>query len=134
MLRKGDETLLDQTVLFGTRREGGQGLVFEGEASTEKEGLRIHGGVSLGSSNPGVPGHPTLLLALHRGDEDLGSGELRLGYFADLKDGYRLGAAGLKKWAEIDVSRRTYPGPILGGAALVALGAVVWGAGAWRGR
>ena len=46
--------------------------------------------------------------------------------FADLDGGYRVGFSGLKNWAEIDISRRNYPGPILWGGAMALAGAVVW--------
>jgi hypothetical protein len=126
----GDDTLLDAVVPFGTRGEGKAALVFEGETDTQREGLHVAGAVTLASENPGVPGHPTVLLELRRGDQVLGSGELKLGHFADLGDGYRIGAAGLKKWVEVDLSRRTYPVPIVGGLALLLVGAALWGFGA----
>ena len=63
---------------------------------------------------------------MRRDGQVLGAGKLRPGEFADLEGGYRVGFAGLKKWAEIDISRRNYPGPILWGAGVAAAGVLVW--------
>lgn len=131
---KGDETLLDETVPFTTRREGERGVAFEGEAEVGETGLRVVGAVDTESEDPGVRGHPTVWIALLRGEEQIGGGELKLGHFATTGDGYRVGVAGMKHWAEIDVGRRNRPAPVLAGLALAALGAAAWGVGAWRRR
>ena len=51
-----------------------------------------------------------------------------------IEEGYRIGFAGLEKWSEVDVSRRTYGGAVLAGAALALAGAVLWPIAAWRSR
>ena len=38
----------------------------------------------------------------------------------------------LRRWSEVDFARRTHPLPILVGAALSALGALLWPIAAWR--
>ncbi len=129
---KGAETLFDETVPFTTRREGESGVSFEGEADVGETGLRVVGAVNLESKNPGVRGHPTVWLALRRGDEEVGSGELQLGHFALAKDDYRLGLAGMKKWAELDVARPNRTTPARFGLGLGALGILAWAVGAWR--
>ncbi len=77
-------------------------------------------------------GHATLRLSVRRDGEMLGQGSLLPGHFADLARGYRIGFVSLKKWTEVDVSRRHYGRAVLAGSALALVGAVAWPLAAWR--
>lgn len=131
---KGDETLLDDTVLFTTRRDGEAGVAFEGETEVGDTGLRVLGAVVLKSDTAVVKGHPSLQISLRRGEEEIGGGDVQLGHFASAKDGYRVGIAGMKKWAELDISRPNRPVAALAGTVLCAVGLLAWALGAWRRR
>jgi len=131
---KGDETLLDETVLFTTRREGARGVSFEGGRDLGATGVRVTGAVMLESETSVVRGHPSLSLSLRRGEEELGGGEVQLGHFATAKDGYRVGIAGMKKWAELDLSGRSHPLAARAGLVLCFAGLALWVAGARKGR
>ena len=126
ILQKNGETFFDQVVPFLSRREGAAGLGFDGLFTVASEALEVRGAVLLESLDAGLRGHPTLGLTVRRDGQVLGAGKLRPGEFAELEGGYRVGFSGLKKWAEIDISRRNYPGPILWGGAVALAGAVVW--------
>lgn len=130
---RGEQTLLDETVPFTTRKEGSE-LAFEGEARIESEDLTLNGVVSLESLDERMRGHPTLVVEVSKGVQVIGRGELKVGHFAEIQGGYRVGFAGLKKWVEVDLSRRTYRLPMLAGAAIALLGAATWAAAAWKQR
>ncbi len=132
IVKKG-ETVFDKFVPFTTGRSGSRGVAFQGEFTIEKEHLAVSGAVSLESLDERMKGHETLGLRVTRGGRLLGAGELLPGHFADLEDGYRIGFAGLKKWSEIDISRRNYPAPIFAGLGLLLLGTVLWPLAVWRG-
>ena len=66
--------------------------------------------------------------------EPLGQGTLLPGHFADLDEGFRVGFVDLKRWSEIDVSRRNYGEPVLGAGLVAVLGVLIWPLAAWRGR
>jgi len=134
VLLRADETLFDRVVPFTSHRLDGAGIVFEGRFTLERERLAVDGRVSLDSLDEGMRGHATLELSVRRGDELLGSGRLAPGRFAEIGGGYEIGFAGLSKWSEIVVSRRNYGRLVLYGAALAALGALLWPFGAWGGR
>jgi len=129
---RGERTLFDRVVPFTTRRDGAEGTRFAADVELATEGLHLAGEVALDSLDERLQGHPTLRLAVRGGDSSLGTGELLPGRFAELADGYRVGFAGLKKWSEIDVARRNYVGPMLGGFAVAAGGALLWAVAAWR--
>ena len=126
VLLKGDETLFDRVVPFTTSYQRPGVLGFQGEFTLEKENLQVRGAVDLSSLDEQMRGHARLGLSVRRGEEELGSGELSLGHFAQLEDGYRAGFAGLKYWTEVDISRRNYQGPMAAGAALALAGALGW--------
>jgi hypothetical protein len=129
---KGSETLFDTVVPFTTERRGPAGISFHGEFTLEREALAVSGDVSLESLDERLRGHPTLDLSVRKAGEPLGRGALVPGRFADLEGGYRIGFAGLKKWSEIDLSRRTYPLPIFIGLGMMLLGGLLWPLALWR--
>ena len=130
----GKETVFDETVLLSTQRSGAKGVAFQGEAELGETGLHVVSAVKLDNPDASVRGHPTVWVSLRRGDEEIGTGDLQLGHFANAKGGYRLGVPGLKKWAEVDLSTPNRPQAALAGMALALVGLVTWGAGAWRKR
>jgi hypothetical protein len=134
VILENDETVFDEVVPFTTRREGASGINFEGSFTIEREGLAVHGSVDLENLDEAMRGHATLALLVKRGETLLGRGRLLPGHFADLEQGYRSGFAGLHKWSEIDVSRRTYRSAVLAGTALALGGAVFWPIAVWRNR
>ena len=94
----------------------------------------MEGSVDLATLDAAMKGHATLVLSVRREGAAIGRGKLLPGHFADLEQGYRLGFAGLQKWSEVDVSRRTYGSAVLAGAALALGGVVLWPIAAWRSR
>lgn len=139
ILRDG-RTVFDEVVPFTTERRGPTGVAFEGAFTLEQESLQVDGRIDLASLDAGMRGHATLELVVRRDGELLGNGRLLPGHFAEMGGGYRVGFAGLKRWSEIDVSRRGYGEVILVGSGLALLGAAglvaaaVAGAVARRGR
>lgn len=124
VLTKDGETVFDQVVPFTTTQEGGGALSFGGDFTVEKHRLRVTGTVDLEDLDQEMKGHATLALAVTQDAEPLGRGELKLGHFAELEKGYRVGFAGLKRWAEIDLSRRMSQVPMRAGGVLLLLGAL----------
>ena len=110
-----------------TQLQGGTGISFEQSFTVAEHGLEVRGTVLLESLDEAMRGHPTLALELKHEGEVVGAGTLLPGHFADLEGGYRLGFAGMKMWQEIDISRRNYPEPMLIGAVIAALGALLLG-------
>ena len=133
ILRNG-KTVFDQVVPFTTQRSGPAGISFVGSFTIEKESLAVEGSVDLATLDAAMKGHATLVLSVRREGTAIGRGKLLPGHFADLEQGYRVGFAGLEKWSEVDVSRRTYGSAVLAGAALALGGAVFWPFAAWRSR
>ena len=131
VLKEG-KAVFDQVVPFLTERSSEAGVTFEGDFTIEKEGLKVKGAVSLDSLDEQMRGHAKLPLLVTRGETVLGNGDLVPGYFADLKEGYRIGFAGLKKWSEIDISRKNYPLPIFAGAGMMLIGAILLPVALWR--
>jgi hypothetical protein len=131
VITRGEETLFDRVVPFTTERHGESGVSFHGSFTVEKEGLEVRGAVHLAED---LRGHATLNAALIHDGTPLGRGTLEPGHFAELADGYRLGFAGLRKWSEIDVSRRHFGNLVRLGAGLALLGGVSWPLAGWRGR
>ena len=132
VILKDEEEIFDRVVPFTTRRDGPAGVSFAGTFTIEREGLAMEGSVDLASLDAGMRGHATLALVVTREGAPIGRGSLLLGHFADLEQGYRIGFADLQKWSEIDISRRTYGGAVLVGAALALGGALLWPVAAWR--
>ena len=93
----------------------------------------FRGALTLEDLDDDMKGHPTLELVAERDGAVVGKGTLRPGAFAELSDGTRVAFSGLRRWSEIDFSRRRYPLPMLAGAALLVLGLLVWPLAAWRG-
>jgi hypothetical protein len=129
---KDGRTLLDTFVPFRTAREGPDGVSFLGELEITAERLLLRGAVTLEDLGEDMKGHPTLELVAERDGAVVGKGTLRPGAFAVLSDGTRVAFSGLRRWSEIDFSRRTYRLPMLAGAVLLALGLVAWPLAAWR--
>jgi hypothetical protein len=134
VILREEEEIFDRVVPFTTRRDGPAGVSFAGTFTIEREGLAVEGRVDLASLDAGMRGHATLALVVTREGAPVGRGSLMPGHFADLEQGYRIGFAGLQKWSEIDISRRTYGGAVLAGAALALGGALLWPVAAWRSR
>lgn len=130
----GQRTAFDQAVPFTTVSHGLGRVSFEGEFTIGREDMRVAGVVDLSSLDEAMRGHATLRLRLERGGESLGEGNLLPGHFAEVGEGWRVGFAGLERWSEIDVSRRSYPHVVLGGAGTAVIGAVWWVVAAWRVR
>ena len=124
VLTKDGETVFDQVVPFTTSKEGGGALSFGGDFTVEKHRLRVTGTVDLANLDEEMKGHATLALVVTQDGAPLGRGELKLGHFAELEKGYRVGFTGLKRWAEIDLSRRMSQVPMRVGGALLLLGAL----------
>jgi hypothetical protein len=125
-----NRVVADEQVEFTTRREGEQGVAFEGTLRVED--LVLRGAVDVASLGEDMKGHTTLAVELRKGEAIVGRANLLPGHFAQFAGGYQVGYAGMKRWSEIDVSRRTYRGPILAGVALALLGLAGWGICAWR--
>lgn len=128
ILEDGDstETLFDKVVPFLTERRGPRGILFNGSFTIAKADLRVEGVIRLDSLDEGLRGHATLDLAVTQGGQPLGRGSLLPGNFAELDRGYRVGFAGLKRWSEIVVSRRSYGTVVLLGTVLALGGALLF--------
>lgn len=122
VILRGGKTVFDRAVPFTTERRGAAGVSFEGSFAIKKEDLVVRGAVDLSGLDARMRGHAKLGIEVLHGKKKLGGGELLPGHFSDLADGYRVGFAGLARWSEIDISRRNYPQPMLGGAVLVVCG------------
>lgn len=122
---KGDKTLFDNVVPFTTASCAPGVVAFNGAFDVAAQQLSFRGGIDLQDLDARMKGHPRLGFELTHAGKLLGRGELLPGHFADLPDGYRLGFAGMKRWSEIDISRRNYPEPMIAGALLIVTGVVV---------
>jgi hypothetical protein len=129
---EGERTVFDRPVPFLTRRQGSAGTSFVGSFEVGAESLAVDGEISLDTLDQTMRGHSTLNLRVRRGSRLLGQGSLLPGHFAEIDGGYRIGFAGLKKWTELDVSRRNYPEPMIAGGAVSLAGLLVWPFAAWR--
>lgn len=118
VITRNDRTIFDRVVPFTTRNDANV-LSFNGAFEVKAEKLRVDGAVSLDPLDERMKGHVKLGLVVTRDGAELGRGELLPGHFAELRDGYRIGFAGVKKWSEIDISRRNYPQPMLAGVLLI---------------
>ncbi|HET9554257.1 MAG TPA: hypothetical protein VFP50_14915, partial [Anaeromyxobacteraceae bacterium] len=130
----GGKAVLDEYVPFRTVVDGKGGVAFAGELTVAAARLALRGTITLDDLDDEMRGHPTLELELSEGGGPPRRVALKPGEMADLEGRLRVGFTGLRRWAEIDVSRRTYRAPVLAGGALLALGALTWGLAAWRGR
>lgn len=142
--------VFDRVVPFTTERRGPGGVTFGGHFTIAAEQLEVRGTVDLASLDEGMRGHATLHLEVRHDGAVLGRGSLLPGHFAEIGEGspgggpteqrsggghmvsYRVGFADLKKWSEIDLSRRHYGGVVLAGAGLALVGAVAWPLARWR--
>jgi len=135
VLQEGEaqETVFDKVVPFLTERRGPEGILFNGSFTIAEADLRVEGGISLDSLDEGMRGHATLDLTVTLGEKLLGRGRLLPGHFADLENDYRVGFAGLKRWSEIVISRRSYGAFVLTGTVLAVVGALLLPVARWRG-
>ncbi len=124
--------VFDTFVPFNTFREGPDGIAFVGDFEITAERLRLRGAVNLDGLDERMKGHPRLELSVERDGKPLGSGSMKPGEVAEIGAGYRIGFLGLRRWSEIDFSRRTYPIPILAGLAAFAFGVALWPLASWR--
>ena len=133
VILQGEQTVFDRHVPFLTRRHGNKGVTFSGRFTVSQDSLAVQGEVDLSTLDEGMRGHAVLALVVRREEQLLGRGHLRVGHFADLEEGYRVGFAGLGRWSEIVISRRTYSDVLLAGGALALAGALLWPLAVWRG-
>jgi len=134
VILRGTQTVFDRGVPFVTERKGPTGVSFGGLFRLEREGLDVTGRIDLASLDDGMRGHATLDLTVMRNGETLGNGSLKPGHFAEIEDGYRVGFAGLEKWSEIDISRRSYGRWVLVGLGATLAGVVIWPWARWSRR
>jgi hypothetical protein len=134
VIERDDRTVFDRIVPFVTERHGPTGISFIGSFTIASEELEVDGAVDLGSLDAGLRGHATLRLEVSRAGRLLGRGTLTPGRFAEIDESFRVGFTDLKRWSEIDISRRNYGGVVKTGAAVSLLGAIVWPFGRWRAR
>ncbi len=132
VITKSKQLVFDEFVPFRTIREGREGIAFVGDVEIPKERLVVHAALSLDDLNEEMKGHPRLEMTLERDGKELTAGTLEPGSFADLPDDYRVGFAGMRRWSEIDFSRRNYTHAVLTGLALLAAGLALWPIAAWR--
>lgn len=125
VVTRDGNAVFDRHVPFTTRRAAGDGVAFEETFRIESENLTVRSALDLRSLSDDLRGHARLGVSVSRGAEQLGSGELTMGHFAKLSDGSYIGYAGLKRWAEIDISRRNYREPVLAGLALIVVSVLV---------
>jgi len=130
VITRDERTVFDRVVPFTTERKGESGVSFDGHFTVAEDNLEVRGSVDLPQ---GLNGHASLVVALTREGSPLGRGALSPGHFAELRDGYRLGFAGLRKWSEIDISRRHFGNVVLLGGGLALLGGLAWPLAWWRG-
>lgn len=128
----GGQKVFDEFVPFRTVVDGRGGVGFVGDLEVPAAKLAIRGRITLEDLDDEMRGHPTLELELREGEGPVQGITLKPGEVADLGRRVRVGFTGLSRWAEIDLSHRTYPVPILAGAALFVIGALLWPLGAWR--
>jgi hypothetical protein len=128
---KDGRMIFDRSVPFRTSPDSG-GLRFEESITLEEHKLALRGVISLEGLDERMKGHPRLSLSAVEDGKPIGEGVLDPGHFAAISNGYRLGFAGTRRWAEVDVTRRSYPLPIRAGLALAVLGAITWPIAAWR--
>jgi hypothetical protein len=131
---RGEDLLFDRVVPFVSRLHRGGGITFTESFDVEAHDLRVEGAIDFDSLDEGFRGHASLRLSLYLDGEPLGRGTLLPGHFADLDEGFRVGFVDLKRWSEIDVSRRNYAEPVLGGGLAAVLGLLIWPLAAWRRR
>ncbi len=125
VITRDGQAIFDRTIPFTTRRVAGDRVSFEETFAIGSENMTVRGALDLASLDDELRGHARLGVVVTRAGQELGRGELTMGHFAQLRDGSYIGYAGLKRWAEIDVNRRNYRGPVVAGAVLVALSALV---------
>lgn len=126
VVTRNGETVFDRYIPFTTSRVGIDGVSFSETFEIGSERMTVSGAIDLGALDPAMQGHARIGLAVSRDGRPLGRGELSMGHFAKLADGTYIGYAGLKRWSEIDISRRNYPQPIFAGGALLVLSVVAW--------
>jgi hypothetical protein len=129
---QGDRVALDEDVPFRTVREGPQGIAFVRDFEIEKEKLTVRAVLTLEDLNDEMKGHPRLEMRVERDGKPFAVGTLKPGEFAAAPEDYRLGFAGLKRWSEIDFSRRTYDLPVRIALGVMVAGLLLWPVAAWR--
>jgi hypothetical protein len=133
---RGTELVLDRVVPFTVLRDGEDGAVrYEGDVEVPgADAPRLHAWVDLASLDSEGRGHARLGFEAVRDGRVAGSGVVQPGYYASFGEGgaWRVGFAGLEKWSEIDVSRRSYDAVLIGGALVAAAGALGFALAAWR--
>jgi hypothetical protein len=114
-----------------SRFEPGRAVAFEETIDIEPD-VTLSVGVSLDRLDEEMKGHPVLGLQLRRGQEVIGAGELLPGHGADLREGWHVGFAGLRRWSEIDIVSEPHRRTALLGASMAVVGGIVFALAAWR--
>ncbi len=122
--------VLDEVVPFDSVLDVRQAVAFRRTLTIARESLEIEAELDLTDLDANMKGHPSLSLTVKKEGRPLGEGRLKPGHFSELSEGYRIGFAGLSRWIELDVRRRSYGGPMLAGAAVALAGLVLWALGA----
>jgi len=134
VVQRNGATVLDEVVPFQSSVGEGRAVSFQGALTIASESLALEGEVDLSGLDEKMKGHPRLVITVRKDGRSIGEGQLLPGHFAELAEGYRIGFAGLDRWIELDVRRRTYRGVMLAGYATALAGLVLWGALRWRPR
>jgi hypothetical protein len=119
------KTVHDGLVFFRTLREGPDGLAFVGELDLAGPKLRLDGVVTLENLDGEMRGHPSLQLTVRRDGGPVRAVGLQPGKATEVVPGVVVSFTGLRRWAEIDFSRRTYALPIWLGLGMLGASALL---------
>lgn len=133
IVQQQGKTVFDQPVQLESRRGNSRGICFETNISLQDQGVELTVAVDLSRLDERMKGHPVLGVALRRGEETLGAGELLPGHGATMKDGWHVGFGGMKMWSEIDLRRHDFHPAVLLGLVATVVGLCVWLVARWRG-
>lgn len=132
IVQRQGKTLFDQPVQLESRRDDARGISFEASIPLQDQQAELKVAVDLSRLDERMKGHPVLGVALRRGEETIGAGELLPGHGATMKDGWQVGFGGMKMWSEIDLRRHDFHFAALLGLLTTAVGLCVWVVARWR--
>ncbi|WP_242393098.1 hypothetical protein [Anaeromyxobacter oryzisoli] len=132
IVQRRGKTLFDQPVQLESRRDDARGISFEASIPLQDQQAELKLAVDLSRLDERMKGHPVLGVALRRGEETIGAGELLPGHGATMKDGWQVGFGGMKMWSEIDLRRHDFHVAALLGLLTTAVGLCVWVVARWR--